>query len=651
MKKRKHKEKNKKEPLERIVRGIISTNSKGVGYLTTTFFKQDIEINSEMLNTALNNDEVEVEVLPLKKNERPKGQVTQIIRRAKDTFVGVVEETPNAFFVIPDDRKMYTDIFIPKFKTTNLKSGLKVLVKIINWKDPKKNPEGKVLEVLGEKGKHEVEIRSIILERGIDETFSEEISNEAEHIKFEKGKITQEEFSKRRDFRNISTFTIDPKNAKDFDDAISITKINDNTYEIGVHIADVSHYVRTKTKIDKEAENRSFSVYLVDRTIPMLPEILSNDLCSLNPNEEKLAFSAVFEITNDSKVIKQWFGKTVIKSDKRFTYEEAQDVIDNGGKFEEELRILNKIAKQLEKKKLHYGAIDFEQQEIQIEIDENGKPVKISKKSRLDTHKLVEEFMLLANRKVAEFISKNTEKKKGAIGVYRIHDMPKREKIIELSFFLKALGYDLPHKDGEVKSKDFNALLDSINGSAEESLIKTAAVRSMAKAIYSTVNIGHFGLAFEYYTHFTSPIRRYADLLVHRILETHLTNAKISSNEFERLHNITKKMSEKEIMAAEAERSSYKYKQVEYMSERIGQEFNGIISGVTEWGIYVEEKETRSEGMVRLKSLTDDFYVLDPKQYSIIGEKTKKKYSLGDKVHFKVVAANLDQKNLDYQLI
>ncbi|MEK7170098.1 MAG: VacB/RNase II family 3'-5' exoribonuclease [Patescibacteria group bacterium] len=479
---------------------------------------------------------------------------------------------------------------------------------------------------------------------------------------------------KRRDFRDVILFTIDPANAKDFDDAISFREIphrkhhitNKELYEVGVHIADVSHYVREGTALDREARERGTSVYLVDRTIPMLPHAISNDLCSLNPDVDRLAFSAVFEMDKNGRVHNRWFGKSVIHSRKRFTYETAQEVIDRAsprtilgserivlGDFTRALTTLNAIAKKLRAQKTKEGAIDFEQDEVGFELDEKGHPIRVFKKKRLDTHKLIEEFMLLANREVARFFDQASKQSGGKISfIYRTHDVPDREKLEQLGIFVRALGHELPiRKDASVSGKDLQALFSAIEGHASESLIKTAAIRSIAKAMYSTANIGHFGLAFEYYTHFTSPIRRYPDLLVHRSLLSILERHTLDPQKFARLERMASDATQKEIAAAEAERESIKLKQVEYMKERVGKEFEGVISGVTEWGIYVEEKETRSEGMAKLRDLHDDYYVLDQQNYAVVGQKTKKKYSLGDTVRFKVMGADVERKTLDYRIV
>lgn len=621
--------------------------------MANDLFEEDIEIQTTSLNTAMNKDEVEILILPtMSRQRRHLGEVLKVIKRAKESFVGILEKENGEFFLVPDDKKMYVDILIQKENAKDATGGEKVLAKIIKWDDPKKAPEGEVIKILGKKGDHNVEMESIVLEKGFDIGFPFDVEKEAESVaKNEKDLL--EEIKKRRDFRDTLTFTIDPIDAKDFDDAISLKKLADNKYEIGVHIADVSHYVREGTTMNTEARKRGFSVYLVDRTIPMLPEILSNDICSLNPMEEKLSFSAVFIMDGNGNISERWFGKTIIKSDKRFSYEEAQETLDaKSGQHYEALNTLNLIAKKMRDEKFKKGAIDFEQDEVKFELDESGKPLRIFIKKRLDTHKLVEEFMLLANKEVAEFIFKaNKKMRKDDPFIYRIHDVPDREKIAQLSIFLKALGYEMELKENNLTAKDLQMLFKLIEGKAEESMIKTAAIRSMSKAVYSTRNIGHFGLAFEYYTHFTSPIRRYADLLVHRLLEKHLQDKSIPKHEWNLYEKMAMETTEKEIAAAEAERNSKKYKQVEYMQDHIGEVFEGVISGVTEWGLYVEEVNTKSDGMVSLRNLTDDFYIYDEKNYALVGEKTKKRYGLGDKVKVKLLGADLDRRTLDYVFV
>ena len=642
-----------------ILTGKIIATSRGVGYFRRPDDKEgDLEIAPEKMNIALHGDEVAVRALGTKSPwGKSQAEVVSIISRRKEQFVGTTVKAPGKdfFFIHPDDKRMYRDFFVHQSKAGGAKDGDKVLVKIISWKDPLKSPEAEVLRVIGRRGEHNTEMLSIVLESGFEPDFPKEVEIEAEKIKseYKKNELPQtladpEKFN-RRDYRNVLTFTIDPADAKDFDDALSFKKNPDGTFEIGIHIADVSHFVIEATLLDREALKRGTSIYLVDRTIPMLPEILSNDLCSLNSNEPKFAFSAIFTIDKNANVSEKWFGKTIIESKKRFTYEEAQEVLDKqDGPFLDELNTLNTLAKKLREEKTQKGAIDFETEEIKFELDDEGRPIRVFKKVRLDTHKLIEDFMLLANREVAKFMSDKVEGKKGATMVYRIHDLPDPEKIENLATFLKALGYELHHKNGTASAKDINKVLKEIEGSPSEALIKTAAVRAMAKAIYSTKNIGHFGLAFEYYTHFTSPIRRYPDLAVHRLLERELVGGKISQDEYAKFQKICDDCSEREVNAAEAERNSIKLKQVEYMSSHIGETFNATISGVSEWGIYVEEAETKAEGMIKFKDMTEDHYELDVKNYAVVGQATKKKYSLGDRIKVKLVAADPDRRELNF---
>ncbi len=685
---------------EKIIVGKISTTAKGVGYLdlvseTGKKIKGDsIYIDQGLLNTALNGDTVEVKLRSKRsadKNEK-NGEVVRVVSRAKDTFVGTVDIKNGSTIVIPDDRKMYTNITITSEQNSKngnfasaqkLSKDTKVFVRILPWLDPKKPLQGKIVKVLGKKGVNDVEMESIVLEKGFNVGFPAPVEQEATAIEHNKA-ISADEFRKRRDIRDVMTFTIDPFDAKDFDDAISFKKIeakenagtgaySGTMYEIGVHIADVSHYVREGTALDKEAVKRGCSIYLVDRTIPMLPEVLSNDVCSLNPHEDKLSFSAIFTIDEHAKIHSRWFGRTVMNSTHRFTYETAQAVIDGdaknvekyskkiqtvasaevGMKYHDELVTLNRLAKLLQKEKFSKGAIEFDQDEIKFRLDQSGKPIGVYKVERLDTHKLVEEYMLLANREVAKYVYDSIKKKGGRDtgAIYRIHDVPDKDKITNLASFVKALGYELRTKGGVVSANDLNHLLDQIEGTPHESLIRTATIRSMQKAVYSTRNIGHFGLAFPFYTHFTSPIRRYPDLLVHRVLAKHLNDEPFGDRDAAAFQKIAESSTEREINASEAERASKKLKQVEYMSSHIGQTFTGTISGVTNWGFYVEEKETKCEGMINIRSIGNDYYLFNEKTYSIVGEKTKEKFTLGDKVSFKVMGADLDKKTLDYALV
>lgn len=664
----------------------LSVNSKGTGFVKwpdeivaeALAKKQqppvDIQIDNRDLNGAFHGDEVDVEHIGENKWGKPAGKVLAIVKRAKTQFVCTLEQEGKFFFAVPDDKRVYKDFSIHPTEATKATLGQKIVVEMTSWTDVTKNPEGVIVKVLGNKGENNAEMYSIVYEKGFETDFPPAVEAEAHNLEKTEKPIRPEEIAGRRDMRGTLTFTIDPADAKDFDDALSFKKLEstggETLYEIGVHIADVSHYVRPGTELDAEAQKRGFSVYLVDRTIPMLPEVLSNDICSLNPHEDKLAFSAIFIMNDKAEIRDIWFGKTIIRSDRRFTYEEAQESIvagQNGqtsgfqsdGKpldYISELTTLNNIAKVMQDAKFRAGAINFEQDEIKFKLDETGKPIGIFIKKRFDAHKLVEEYMLLANREVALYIykagQKNMTPEKTAGLMYRIHDAPDREKIGNLVELLKALGYTLPlSKDGSVSAQAINTLLDQVAGKAEEGLIKTAAIRSMSKAIYATSNIGHFGLAFDYYTHFTSPIRRYPDLLVHRILHTYLTGQTITVKESAFFEKMAESSTDREIAAADAERTSIKYKMVEFMQNRVGETFEGVISGVSEWGIYVEAKETHAEGMVSTRSMTDDVYILHEKQYALIGEKTKKKYQLGDTVKVKMIGADIERRSIDFVLV
>jgi len=634
--------------------GTIKVTGKGVGYFDTLNKEVSYEVQPELMNAALNGDTVEIEILPHEVYGKKQGKVLKIIERKKMDFVGTLEapsESSNGdFFFVADDKRLYRDILIPLHDALNAKTGDKVQVKITEWNDPSKSPKGVVLRVIGKAGEHNAEMEGLVYDKGFEINFPADVESEATEWK---NKFASEDHLKdRKDFTQTTTFTIDPADAKDFDDAISFKKLDSGDYEIGVHIADVSHFVVPGTALDREALKRATSIYLVDRTIPMLPEVLSNDLCSLNPNEPKYAFSAVFVMNSDAQVLERWFGRTLIVSDKRFAYEDAQAIMDaKSGTLVEELLTLNDLAKKLKTEKFKHGAIEFETEEVKFILDDKGKPIKVYKKARTDVHKLIEEFMLLANKEVAKLLSDATKKNPKMAGIYRIHDAPDKERIINLATFVKALGFELKNKEGETTGEDISKMLQSIEGSTSEALIKTATIRSMQKAVYSTSNIGHFGLAFEFYTHFTSPIRRYPDVMVHRLVNRFLTHGQVAQDEIAKYQLLCDASTEREIDAAEAERASIKYKQVEYMQEHIGEDFDGIISGVSEWGVYVEEINTKAEGMVRLKDMKDDFYELHPKQYAIIGKNTGKKHSLGDKVRVKLIASDPERKTLDFQFI
>jgi len=631
--------------------GIITVTRKSVGYVSHPDFKEDVEIAPEELNTALNGDAVQFSILD-KKARRTQGHVEKILERKKTEFVGVLVYKNDKLFLVPDDKRVYIEILIPNPKE-KVQKDIKGIVKLYPWSDPKQIPEGDLLEILGKKGEHETEMKAIVRGRGFDTDFEKRLEEEAEQIE-KKSHITPEELTKRRDFRETTTFTIDPHDAKDFDDALSFKVLPNGDYEVGIHIADVSHYVRPGSAIDKEARKRATSIYLVDRTIPMLPEILSNGVCSLNPNEDKLTYSAVFVLDKNASVKERWFGKTVIHSDKRFTYEEAQEILDNKkGEFFDELQVLNSLANKLQEARFKNGSIDFDQDEISFVLDENGKPLEINRKMRQATNRLVEDFMLLANREVATHYQELCKKipQSRATFIYRIHDAPNPDKIEELGIFLRAIGYNFETHGGEVTAKDLNKLFKQIEGKPEEHLIKVATIRSMAKAIYSTKNIGHFGLSFAYYTHFTSPIRRYPDIMVHRILKSHLGEEALSKDEILAYESLALQSSRREVEAVEAERESIKLKQVEYMQDHIGESFDGVITGVVEWGIYVEEQTTKAEGLVRVATLGDDFYELDKKNYRLVGNRNKKTYSLGDKIRVRLIAANVEEKTLEWKVV
>lgn len=640
---------------QKRVEAVISISKpRKLGFIKNPKTQKDIAIRFTDIKHALPGDTVLVELNGQKIEEMEQGVVIEIIKRAKTKFVGTVQKNGGDCFIIPDNQKVYVYINLDSDEASKVEHNDKVYIVLDSWAEKDERPNGKVLQVIGKKGIHEVEIRSIILEKGFDAEFQEGVLRDADELKKEWSPIPESEIAKRRDMRGTLTMTIDPIDAKDFDDALSFKILDNGNYEIGVHIADVSHYVTPGTIIDKEAVERQFSVYLVDRTIPMLPEVLSNDLCSLNPNEEKLSFSAIFEINKNAEILNEWFGRTIIKSDKRFTYENAQETLDAGsGEFFEELNTLNIIAKKLAEKKFASGAIRFNSEEFKFELDENGVPIAIHKKPHLETHSLVEDFMLLANRYVAKFIYDRCEDSNGNCSLmYRVHNVPDKDKISELAVFAKALGYTLNiNKDGVVTAKDLNSLFAQVSGKNEESLITTAAIRTMAKAIYSTENSGHFGLAFEYYTHFTSPIRRYPDLVVHRIMAKLIAGESISDVDAIFFQKVANHASTQEVAAQEAERASIKYKQTEFMMNHVGEEFEGIISGVAPFGLFVILNDTGAEGMIHISKLGEDYWNLDEKKYRIVGEKTGKFFTLGDKIKVKIEAVDLDNRKLEMRLV
>ena len=645
--------------LTEISRGKFKLNSRG-GYITGKFDRQGVKsylipddggeqifIPERKIGTAMLNDKVKVFMYAHRKGKEPEGEVVEILRRAQDTFVGILEVSDNFAFLNVQSKVLNSDILIPKAKLKGGKTGQKALVRIIEWKHTMKSPVGEVIDVLGNKGDNDAEMHAILAEYGLPYKYPENVEAAAEKI--EAG-ITPQEISKRRDMRSVTTFTIDPRDAKDFDDALSIRKLDNGLWEVGVHIADVTHYVRPGTIIDKEGQERATSVYLVDRTVPMLPEYLSNGICSLRPDEDKLTYSVIFQLNERAEIKSYEIAKTVTRSNRRFTYEEAQSVIETGeGDYKEEILTLNELAKKLREKRFQSGAIAFDREEVRFEIDEKGKPLSVYFKVQKDSNKLIEEFMLLANKTVATHIGKPGKGQKVRTFVYRIHDTPNPEKLENFSAFIKKFGYNLKSTGKKTQiSSAINSLLDEVSGKKEQNLIETLAVRSMAKAIYSTQNIGHYGLAFDYYSHFTSPIRRYPDIMAHRLLEQYDKGGK-SANEKE-TEELCEHCSNREQLAANAERASIKYKQVEFMAERVGQTFDGVISGITEWGIYVELIENKCEGMIPIRDLDDDYYVMDEKNYCLIGRRFHKKYQLGDELTVKVAKANLDKKQLDFVL-
>lgn len=625
------------------IQGTVDMTSSGSAYILSNEVLEDVFVSRENMMNALHGDTVKVYVFARKRSRKAEGEIVEVIQRARTTFVGTLEKVNSFAFLIPDHKNMPYDIFIPADQIAKAKSGDRAIVKIVSWSKGTKNPVGELVEILGRSGDHHAEMHAILAEFGLPIRFPEEINKAAESLD---DRITEEEIARRRDFREILTFTIDPEDAKDFDDAISFRKLENGNYEIGIHIADVTHYVSENTILEREASERATSVYLVDRVVPMLPERLSNFICSLRPNEDKLCFSAVVEMNDKAEVLDRWFGRTIIHSNHRFTYQQAQDVIDQKeGPLAAELEILNTLAQSMRKNRFKQGAIAFDRIELKFKLDEKGKPLGVYQRIHGTANELIEEFMLLANRLVAEFIGKTEKGRLPKTFVYRIHDKPDPEKLMNLATFIQRFGYTINPGKGESTSHALNRLLDQVEGKAEQNIIETLAVRSMAKAVYSTSNIGHYGLSFAHYTHFTSPIRRYPDMMVHRLLAAYLDQQKSKDQEI--FESKCKHSSFMEQQAALAERASVKYKAVEFMQDKIGQSFEGIISGVTEWGIYVEMIDTKIEGMVPIRELDDDFYIFDESEYRLSGQNRGRQFRLGDQIKVCIVRTNLVKKQLD----
>jgi ribonuclease R len=626
----------------KIVEGVVDFVNPRYAFIISDDIEKDIWVNSDDLKFALDGDRVKVNVYPTTEGRRPEGEVIEIVERSKDEFVGKIELSERYAFVVVDNKKMHLDIFVPNNATKQAQHGDKVIVKIKEWHDASHSPVGMVIEVLGKAGTHHTEMHAILAEFGLPLRFPENVLAETEKIR---SKVTASEINKRRDFRQVLTFTIDPVDAKDFDDALSIRLIKENLWEIGVHIADVTHYVRPGTELEKEALKRATSVYLVDRVIPMLPEKLSNELCSLRPNEDRLTFSAVFEMDNEANVLNQWFGRTVIHSNKRFSYEDAQECIETGeGEYAQEIRLLNTLAKKMTERRFKSGAINFETTEVKFKLDETGKPIGIYLKERKDAHRLIEEFMLLANKKVAEFVFNLKEGKSEKTMVYRIHEKPDMDKLQNFSAFARKFGYDMDLSEQKIAAS-INHLVEQTTGTPQQDVLQSLAIRTMAKARYSIEPVGHFGLAFKHYTHFTSPIRRYPDMMVHRLLQRYLeAKRSVDKDEYEKHCRHSTDMEKR---AADAERASTKYKQVEFMKMAEDKDYNGVVTGVTEWGVYVEIIETKCEGMVRMVDITDDFFELDAENYRIVGKKTKKIITFGDAVKVQVKNTNLENRTMD----
>lgn len=628
--------------------GVFVRRSNGKNSVVTDTDGETIFVAERNSMHALNGDRVRINIAAHRRGAEPEAEVIEIIEKKEQTFIGTLKVDRHFGYLLTDSKFLSTDIFIPKAKLKGGETGDKAVVRITEWKDDFKNPSGEVIDILGKAGENNTEIHAILAEFGLPYKYPSTVEKAASKIQ---AGITDEVIAQRIDMRNVLTFTIDPADAKDFDDALSFRRLSDGRYEIGVHIADVTHYVHPDTIIDREAQRRATSVYLVDRVVPMLPEHLCNGICSLRPDEEKLAFSVIFHIDDDAKVLSSKIAKTVIKSDRRFSYEEAQQVIETGkGDYVDEIQKMNELAKLLRRQRYDNGSVEFDRAEVKFNIDEKGKPLGVFFKVSKDANKLIEEFMLLANKTVAAFVGKPEGKKKPKAFVYRVHDVPDPSRLSDFAAIARNFGYKVK-SSGTPRdiNRSINRMLDEIKGRGEENYLSTLAIRSMAKAIYTTDNIGHYGLGFDYYTHFTSPIRRYPDMMVHRLLEKYLDGGR--SANLQKLEEQCKHSSEMEQLAATAERSSIKYKQVEYMQEHIGDTYSGIISGVTEWGLYVELNDNLCEGLVPMRDLADDYYDFDEKNHCLVGRRHNHRYRLGDNVNIKVARADLEKKLLDFVLL
>ncbi|MBQ7041693.1 MAG: ribonuclease R [Muribaculaceae bacterium] len=630
-----------------VMTGVFVRRSNGKNSVITDNDGESIFVAERNSMHALNGDKVKVIIAAHRRGAEPEAEVVEIIEKADQVFIGTLQVEKSFGYLLTDSKYLATDIFIPKAKLKGGVTGDKAIARITNWPEEMKNPQGEIVDILGKTGENNAEIHAILAEYGLPYRYPEAVERAA--AKIDAG-ITPDVIDSRLDMRDVTTFTIDPKDAKDFDDALSIRRLENGNYEVGVHIADVTHYVTPDTIIDREAQKRATSVYLVDRVVPMLPEHLSNGICSLRPNEEKLTFSCIFEMDTNANVINRHIARTVTKSNRRFTYEEAQEIIETGkGDYAHEILMLDSMAKIMRSQRYENGAVEFDRHEVRFDIDETGHPIGVYFKVSKDANKLIEEFMLLANKTVAQAIGKPADHKKPKAFVYRVHDQPDPGKLSDLAALSRTFGYKVKNQ-GSPKdvNRSINRMLCDVKGKGEENLLSTLAIRSMAKAVYTTANIGHYGLGFDYYTHFTSPIRRYPDMMVHRLLDRYLNGGR--SVNLNKLEDLCKHSSDMEQLAANAERSSIKYKQVEYLGDHLGEIYDGVISGVTEWGLYVELDDNKCEGLVPVRDLADDYYDFDERNYCLVGRRSNTRYRLGDKIRVQIARANLERKQLDFAL-